>query len=31
MEINYFDLVASIIILLLGLKGILNGFFKEVY
>jgi len=31
MEINYFDLVASIIILLLGLKGILNGFFKEVF
>lgn len=31
MEINYFDLVVSIIILLLGLKGILNGFFKEVF
>lgn len=31
MEFNYFDLVASIIILLLGLKGILNGFFKEVF
>ena len=31
MEINYFDLVAAIIILLLGLKGILNGFFKEVF
>ena len=31
MEFNYFDLVASIIILFLGLKGILNGFFKEVF
>ena len=31
MEINYFDLVASVIILLLGLKGIINGFFKEVF
>ncbi|WP_297440455.1 CvpA family protein [Sulfurimonas sp.] len=31
MEFNYFDLVASIIILLLGLKGILNGFFKEIF
>ncbi|WP_321778036.1 CvpA family protein [Sulfurimonas sp.] len=31
MELNYFDLVASVIILLLGLKGILNGFFKEVF
>jgi len=31
MEFNYFDLVASIIILLLGLKGIINGFFKEVF
>ncbi len=31
MELNYFDLVASIIILLLGLKGIVNGFFKEVF
>lgn len=31
MEINYFDLVAAIIILLLGLKGIINGFFKEVF
>lgn len=31
MEFNYFDLVASIVILLLGLKGILNGFFKEVF
>ncbi|MCF6331567.1 MAG: CvpA family protein [Sulfurimonas sp.] len=31
MEFNYFDLVASIIILLLGLKGILNGFLKELF
>lgn len=31
MELNYFDIVASVIILLLGLKGILNGFFKEVF
>ncbi len=31
MEFNYFDLIASIIILLLGLKGILNGFFKELF
>jgi len=31
MEFNYFDLVASVIILFLGLKGILNGFFKEVF
>ncbi len=28
---NYFDLVAGSIILLLGLKGILNGFFKELF
>jgi membrane protein required for colicin V production len=31
MEFNYFDLIAAIIILLLGLKGIINGFFKEVF
>jgi len=31
MDFNYFDIVAAIIILLLGLKGILNGFFKEVF
>jgi len=31
MEINYFDLVAAVIILLLGLKGVLNGFFKELF
>ncbi len=31
MEINYFDIIVSIIILLLGLKGIINGFFKEFF
>ncbi|QSZ41565.1 CvpA family protein [Sulfurimonas aquatica] len=31
MDINYFDIVAASIILLLGLKGIINGFFKEVF
>lgn len=31
MDFNYFDLIASIIILLLGLKGIINGFFKEIF
>jgi membrane protein required for colicin V production len=31
MELNYFDLVVGVIILLLGLKGILNGFFKELF
>lgn len=31
MEFNYFDLVVAIIILLLGLKGIVNGLFKEVF
>ena len=31
MEINYFDIVSASIILLLGLKGILNGFFKEAF
>ncbi|RUM64941.1 MAG: CvpA family protein [Sulfurimonas sp.] len=31
MEINYFDIIAAIIILLLGLKGIINGFFKELF
>ena len=31
MEFNYFDLIAVSIILLLGLKGILNGFFKELF
>lgn len=31
MDINYFDIIVSIIILFLGLKGIINGFFKEVF
>ncbi|MCD6173781.1 MAG: CvpA family protein [Sulfurimonas sp.] len=31
MEFNYFDLIVSIVILLLGLKGIINGFFKEIF
>lgn len=31
MEFNYFDLIAATIILLLGLKGIINGFFKELF
>ncbi len=31
MDFNYFDIVVTIIILLLGLKGILNGFFKEIF
>ncbi|QOY52892.1 CvpA family protein [Candidatus Sulfurimonas baltica] len=31
MEFNYFDIIISTIILFLGLKGILNGFFKELF
>lgn len=31
MEFNYFDIVVSVVVLLLGLKGIINGFFKEVF
>lgn len=31
MDFNYFDLAAASIILLLGLKGIINGFFKELF
>lgn len=31
MDVNLFDLVVGVIILLLGLKGILNGFFKELF
>jgi len=31
MELNYFDIIVGIIILLLGLKGIINGFFKELF
>lgn len=28
---SYFDIVVGVIILLLGLKGILNGFFRELF
>ena len=31
MEYSYFDIVISIIVLFLGLKGIINGFFKELF
>ncbi len=31
MEFSYFDIIISIIILFLGLKGIINGFFKELF
>ncbi len=31
MEFNYFDIGALSIIILLGLKGIINGFFKEIF
>ncbi len=31
MDVNLFDLIVGVIILLLGLKGILNGFFKELF
>lgn len=31
MEFNYLDIIVSIIILFLGLKGIINGFFKELF
>ena len=31
MEFNYFDIIIGTVILLLGLKGILNGFFKEIF
>lgn len=30
-SISYFDLVVATLILLLGLKGIINGFFKEIF
>lgn len=30
-EISYFDLVITTLILLLGLKGVINGFFKEIF
>jgi len=31
MEFSYFDIIISIIVLFLGLKGIINGFFKELF
>lgn len=31
MEFSYFDIVLSIIVLFLGLKGVINGFFKELF
>ncbi|NOQ29882.1 MAG: CvpA family protein [Helicobacteraceae bacterium] len=31
MEFNYFDVIVGSIVLLLGLKGIINGFFKELF
>lgn len=31
MDINYFDVTVGAIVLLLGLKGLLNGFSKEVF
>ncbi len=31
MDFNYFDLVIAAIVLLLGLKGLINGFFKELF
>lgn len=31
MDLNYFDLAVGSIVLLLGLKGLLNGFSKEVF
>jgi membrane protein required for colicin V production len=30
-EYNYFDIIVSVVILFLGLKGIINGFFKELF
>lgn len=31
MEISNFDIAVSVIVLFLGLKGIINGFFKEIF
>ncbi len=31
MDFHYFDIVVGVIVLLLGLKGIINGFFKELF
>ncbi|MDD5156726.1 CvpA family protein [Sulfurimonas sp.] len=31
MDFNYFDIVVLVIVLFLGFKGIINGFFKELF
>ena len=31
MEFNYFDIIVAAVILLLGIKGIFNGFFREFF
>lgn len=31
MDFSYFDIIVAILILFLGLKGIINGFFKEFF
>jgi membrane protein required for colicin V production len=31
MGFSYFDIIVSIVVLFLGLKGIINGFFKELF
>ncbi|SFV75758.1 Colicin V production protein [hydrothermal vent metagenome] len=31
MDLNYFDIIVVAIVLFLGLKGIMNGFFKELF
>ncbi len=31
MEFSYFDIIVSVLVLFLGLKGIINGFFKELF
>jgi len=31
MEYSYFDIIVSVVVLFLGLKGIINGFFKELF
>lgn len=31
MTLNYFDVIVSVVVLFLGLKGIINGFFKELF
>ncbi|MDK9694720.1 MAG: CvpA family protein [Sulfurimonas sp.] len=31
MEFNYFDIIVTLLVLFLGLKGVINGFFKELF